>query len=110
MFVCSVGDEVATQDDQIRAKNDRQALVAKYRKLQAGLHQEIKAIHTLNIILFLCFAEFDNLAAKKNADLDILTQKLRDVTEQKSKSTQIHVYSYNNEWLTMKCYNREGHA
>ena len=36
MFVCSVGDEVATHDEQMRAKNDRQALVAKCRKLQAG--------------------------------------------------------------------------
>ena len=36
MFVCSVGDEVATKDDQLKAKNDRQMLVAKYRTLKAG--------------------------------------------------------------------------
>jgi hypothetical protein len=36
MFTCSVGDEVASRADQQKARNDRQALVAKYRKLQTG--------------------------------------------------------------------------
>ena len=89
MFVCSVGDEVATNEEQLKAKNDRHALIAKYRKLQNG-----KFVRCTNCIIFMFFflltlcvrcwiLEFDKLTAKKNADINALSKELEKVTQQK---------------------------
>lgn len=64
MFACSIGDEVASNAEQLKAKNDRHNLVLKCRKLQSDL---------------------DAMSAKKDAAIDTLTKELRDHSELKSK-------------------------